>query len=188
MVKGFGGEAARAYSRAWQRIRALIPLALVAVLVGIPGPAFLGGGWSASEPDALVALDHPLNTPIPTVAPTPRPVVRLAPAPRARPAARAPVPSAAAAGGRWVHASWYGPGFYGNRTACGQTYTPASWGIAHKTLGCGTTVSITHAGRTVSAPVIDRGPYIAGREVDLSAALAQSLGFAGVHVVYLVIH
>lgn len=186
MGQGFGGEAARALLRAGGRFRIVFQLALVVVLVGGPAPTFFGADWSAPAPDVLVVLDYPLNTP----APRPEPVARAAPLPRAPQAA--PRPSAATAaepsGGRWVHASWYGPGFFGNRTACGQTYTTASWGIAHKTLPCGTSVTLSYAGRTVTAPVIDRGPYIAGREVDLSAAVAQALGFEGVHPVYLVVH
>lgn len=75
-----------------------------------------------------------------------------------------------------VTASWYGPGFYGNRTACGQTYTPEIEGVAHRTLPCGARVAITSpAGRTVVVPVIDRGPYVAGRALDLSNATRQAL-------------
>ena len=76
-----------------------------------------------------------------------------------------------------VLASWYGPGFFGNRTACGQTYTPETIGVAHRTLPCGTLVAITSpAGVTVVAPVIDRGPFVAGRSLDLSSALKHALG------------
>lgn len=75
-----------------------------------------------------------------------------------------------------VTASWYGPGFYGNRTACGQTYTPEIEGVAHRTLPCGTRVAITSpAGRTVVVAVIDRGPYVAGRALDLSSATKTAL-------------
>src|SRR6266545_2545909 len=42
-----------------------------------------------------------------------------------------------------VLASWYGPGFYGNRTACGQLYTPEILGVAHLTLPCGTLLTLT---------------------------------------------
>lgn len=69
-----------------------------------------------------------------------------------------------------VIASWYGPGFYGNRTACGQVYTPEIIGVAHRTLPCGTLVTIEFRGRAMTVPVIDRGPYIAGRTLDLSNA------------------
>ncbi|MEA2662281.1 MAG: rare lipoprotein [Chloroflexota bacterium] len=75
-----------------------------------------------------------------------------------------------------VLASWYGPGFYGNRTACGQLYTPEILGVAHLTLPCGTTLALTYRGRTVTVPVIDRGPYIAGRTIDLSHATKLALG------------
>jgi rare lipoprotein A (peptidoglycan hydrolase) len=75
-----------------------------------------------------------------------------------------------------VLASWYGPGFYGNRTACGLTYTPESLGVAHRLLPCGTQVKITSAaGITVVVPVIDRGPYVAGRSLDLSNATKLAL-------------
>lgn len=55
--------------------------------------------------------------------------------------------------------TWYGPGFYGNRTACGQKYTRYIIGVAHRTLPCGTLVQFTWRGMTAVAPVIDRGPY-----------------------------
>jgi len=86
------------------------------------------------------------------------------------------VPFTGGDGWSYAVASWYGPGFYGNRTACGQTYTESSWGVAHKSLPCGTLVQFRHNGRVVTAPVIDRGPYIAGRTWDLSAALCRALG------------
>ena len=73
-------------------------------------------------------------------------------------------------------ASWYGPGFYGNRTACGQTYSDSIPGVAHKTLACGTLVTFRHAGRSVTVPVIDRGPYTRGRTWDLSARTCRDLG------------
>ncbi len=80
---------------------------------------------------------------------------------------------------RSAHASWYGPGLYGNRLGCGGTLGTGTQGVAHKTLPCGTKVSLRHAGRTVRVPVIDRGPYVAGREYDLTAATANRLGFRG---------
>ena len=71
--------------------------------------------------------------------------------------------------------SWYGPGFYGNGTACGQTLTKELVGVAHRTLPCGTIVTFRYNGKTVSAPVIDRGPYVAGRTWDLSKGLCTLL-------------
>jgi rare lipoprotein A len=78
---------------------------------------------------------------------------------------------------RAAHASYYGPGFYGGTTACGQTLTPSTVGVANKSLPCGTKVVFRYRGRTVKAPVIDRGPYAAGREWDLTSALKAKLGF-----------
>jgi rare lipoprotein A (peptidoglycan hydrolase) len=75
-----------------------------------------------------------------------------------------------------VIASWYGPGFYGNRTACGQVYTPEIIGVAHRTLRCGTMLVLEYRGRSMTVPVIDRGPYIAGRTLDLSNATRLAMG------------
>jgi rare lipoprotein A len=74
-------------------------------------------------------------------------------------------------------ATWYGPGLYGNQTACGQELTPDLVGIAHKTLPCGTLVEVSYAGRSIAVPVVDRGPYAKGMTWDLTAAAAQQLGF-----------
>jgi len=73
-------------------------------------------------------------------------------------------------------ASWYGPGFFGRRTACGTRLTRRTLGVAHKTLPCGTNVDLYYAGRTISVPVIDRGPFVDGRDWDLTQATAQALG------------
>jgi len=81
-------------------------------------------------------------------------------------------------------ASWYGPGFYGNRTGCGQTLAPGMLGVAHKSLPCGTKVTFRYHGRSVRAPVIDRGPYVGDREFDLTATLKQRLGFPSTGIVY----
>jgi rare lipoprotein A (peptidoglycan hydrolase) len=79
-------------------------------------------------------------------------------------------------------ASWYGPGFYGNRTACGQVLRPNTRGVAHKTLPCGTKVLIGFRGRFVITRVIDRGPFVGGRAWDLTGAIAKSLRFDSVGV------
>ena len=73
-------------------------------------------------------------------------------------------------------ASYYGPGFFGNTTACGQTLTKKMVGVAHKKLPCGSRVVFAYKGRWARARVIDRGPYIAGRTWDLTAKLAKRLG------------
>src|SRR5439155_7325975 len=69
-----------------------------------------------------------------------------------------------------VLASWYGPGFYGNRTACGQLYSPEILGVAHLSLPCGTLLTLTYGTRSLTVAVIDRGPYVVGRTLDLSHA------------------
>jgi len=77
-------------------------------------------------------------------------------------------------------ATWFGPGFYGNTTACGQTLTPAVIGVANRTLPCGTLVSVTYRGRTLTVPVLDRGPYShIGADWDLTAGAAEALGITG---------
>ena len=78
---------------------------------------------------------------------------------------------------RYAAASWYGPGFYGNTHRLRRTLTPGTLGVAHKTLPCGTKVKLRYRGRSVTVPVIDRGPYAAGREYDLTEATKQRLGF-----------
>lgn len=81
-------------------------------------------------------------------------------------------------------ASYYGPGLYGNGVACGGTLSPGTIGVAHKTLPCGTKVTIRYHGRTVVAPVIDRGPYVAGRDFDLTEATRNRLGFGDIGTIW----
>ncbi len=80
-------------------------------------------------------------------------------------------------------ASWYGgPSLYGHHTACGETLSRTTLGVANKTLRCGTQVAFYYHGRTLTVPVIDRGPYIAGRDWDLTAAAASALGLTAAGV------
>ena len=74
-------------------------------------------------------------------------------------------------------ATWYGPGLYGNTTACGQELTEELVGVAHKSLPCGTMVEVSYAGRSIVVPVVDRGPYAKGVTWDLTSAAAEQLGF-----------
>ncbi|MCB0875586.1 MAG: septal ring lytic transglycosylase RlpA family protein [Solirubrobacterales bacterium] len=84
---------------------------------------------------------------------------------------------------RNAEASWYGPGLYGNGVACGGTLTPSTMGVAHKTMPCGTKLTIRYHGRQVKAKVIDRGPYVPGREFDLTEAVKNKLGMGGVGII-----
>ena len=76
-------------------------------------------------------------------------------------------------------ASWYGPGFWGRRTACNIKLTRSTVGVAHKKLPCGTEVEVYFRGRTAIVPVIDRGPFIRGRDWDLTRAAARLVGMKG---------
>jgi hypothetical protein len=78
---------------------------------------------------------------------------------------------------RLAGASWYGPG---GPLACGGTLTDDTLGVAHRTLPCGTLVRLRVGSRTVQVPVIDRGPYVAGRDYDLTPATKRALGFGDV--------
>jgi rare lipoprotein A len=82
------------------------------------------------------------------------------------------------------YASWYSiPGAY---TASGQVMTASTWGVAHRTLPFGTELTVCYAGRCAyDVPVIDRGPYVYGRDLDVSVAVADQIGltYAGVGLV-----
>ena len=73
---------------------------------------------------------------------------------------------------------------YGLPVACGGVLGRGQIGVAHKTLPCGTKLQIRYRGRSITARVIDRGPYIAGREFDLTGAAARALHFDGVATIW----
>ena len=77
---------------------------------------------------------------------------------------------------RLAGASWYGGG---GSLACGGWLTGSTLGVANKTLPCGTLVTLRYGARSVTVPVIDRGPYVAGRDFDLTEATKRALGFEG---------
>ncbi|MGO9488494.1 MAG: septal ring lytic transglycosylase RlpA family protein [Solirubrobacteraceae bacterium] len=82
---------------------------------------------------------------------------------------------------RLAVASWYGGG---GGMACGGQLTSSTLGVANKTLPCGTLVTLRYGGHTIRVPVVDRGPYVAGREFDLTEATKRALGFGGVGQVW----
>jgi rare lipoprotein A len=82
---------------------------------------------------------------------------------------------------RLAEASWYGGG---GSLACGGALTSSTMGVANKTLPCGTLVTLRYGDRMVRVPVVDRGPYVAGREFDLTEATKDALGFTGVGQVW----
>ena len=78
-------------------------------------------------------------------------------------------------------ASWYGPGFYGNRTANGEIYRQGTMTAAHRTLPFGTKVRVTNLwnGRSAVIRINDRGPFVAHRVIDLGHGAASTLGLTG---------
>ncbi len=76
------------------------------------------------------------------------------------------------------HASWYGPGFQGKKTANGERFNMHAMTAAHKTLPFGTKVEVTavKTGKKVVVRINDRGPFIKGRVIDLSKKAAKKLG------------
>ena len=73
-------------------------------------------------------------------------------------------------------ATYFGPGFFGHRTACGERLTRSTVGVASRTLPCGSMVAIYYKGRELVVPVIDRGPYAKHASWDLTLATAKALG------------
>jgi len=82
---------------------------------------------------------------------------------------------------RQVQASWYGGG---GSLACGGSLTSSTMGVANRTLPCGTIVTLHLGSRTVRVPVVDRGPFVAGREFDLTSATRRALGFGDTGAVW----
>lgn len=157
-------------------------------------PMFFSGIVARASAPVIVAATTELGSPgydttsvvVPGVAyhlpPLPDPIAR--PPSLAKPTPPPPPARVATIGGV-VIASWYGPGFYENRLPCWQwlkaqglpiQFLPDTWGVAHKSLPCGTMITLTHGTNTVTVPVVDRGPYIAGRELDLSPRVKGALG------------
>jgi len=76
-------------------------------------------------------------------------------------------------------ASWYGDKFAGKRTASGERFNPNAMMAAHRTLPFGSRVRVTdrRSGRSVLVRIVDRGPHVRGRVIDVSRAAARKLGF-----------
>jgi hypothetical protein len=186
-----------------QRAPALARTGVVAFSFSLLLPLFASGFVARPVPHAVVvAASEVTIRPASEFAayelpPLPEPAARSRvvaakpePTPEPTPARVAAVPIAIAAvpaapSGSVVTVSWYGPGFYENRLPCWQwlaanglpiQFLPDTWGVAHKSLPCGTMVTLTHGANTVTVPVVDRGPYIAGREFDLSPRVKAALG------------
>lgn len=121
--------------------------------------------WTEVHYSDLEVIPQPSISPSPSPSPSPTP-------------RKTPKPTPKIVSSKWIRdpeVSWYGPGFYGRRTACGLAYTKTILGVAHRTLPCGTKVTFMWKGRSITVPVIDRGPYVSGRQWDLSGGLCTYL-------------
>jgi rare lipoprotein A len=112
--------------------------------------------------------------------PVPLPPVPQAPAPQA-PAPQAKEEAAPAGKPETTQvgtASWYGPGFHGHETASGEMFDQHALTAAHRTLPLGTEAKVTNlaTGQSVKVTINDRGPYVQGRQLDLSQAAAKQIG------------
>lgn len=74
-------------------------------------------------------------------------------------------------------ASWYGPGFHGEKTASGKIFDQSRLTAAHKSLPLGSRVKVTNLnnGNSVVVEITDRGPFVRGRIIDLSESAARTL-------------
>jgi rare lipoprotein A len=149
-------------------------------------PDVVAAATSEVTPAELPTPSAELPTPsaeLPTPSAEPSPAPRQAAEPRAT-ATPEPAPSSAEppAVRTWSGtASWYGPGFAGDRTANGERFDPGALTAAHKELAFGSRVRVTFVptGRSVVVRINDRGPFVAGREIDLSRAAAEAVGLRG---------
>ena len=177
-------------------------VALIALLatVAVPGPAISRGPSPASTVDPnlferveVAALARGTAVTIQPQDPGARsagnldegsiliePSQRTGPMPApVRPAQKAATPRTISRA-TWHHdreISWYGPGLYGNGMACGKKLTKTTIGVAHRTLPCGTLVTFRNpaTGATVTAPVVDRGPFVSGRDWDLTGGACAAI-------------
>lgn len=83
-------------------------------------------------------------------------------------------------GARYITASWYGKDFHGRPTSSGEKYDMYNLTCAHKTLKFGSRLRVTNPDNDKSVDVIvnDRGPFVWGRDLDLSYGAAKEIGFA----------
>ncbi len=184
-----GGATFDAMSRYFDFRHSIARAGVVAFAVSLLLPALITAA-THNDPGVLVADANELRANALTVGEFSLPN-KVAPDQRVRRAIvrpePAPAPATADASGPGVPitASWYGPGFFENRLPCWQwlqanglpiQFLPDTWGVAHRTLPCGTLLVLTHGANTITAPVVDRGPYIADREIDMSPRIKAALG------------
>jgi rare lipoprotein A len=173
-------------------MRAAIALLALLVLAGCAGTVRQGPAATPAPtvqtPRASEAVPNPVAPSAqPPVTATPPTAADVAPPSVASPAEATPATPAADSviGTGWTQtgiASWYGPGFHGRRTANGERFNTNELTAAHKTLPFGTRVRVKSLvdGKEIIVRINDRGPFIAGRVIDLSRAAAQAIGLVGV--------
>jgi rare lipoprotein A len=161
------------------------------------GPAYVCGGGEApaKAKTAAKAKAPAVKSTASTTAPKAKKVAKVTKAkkatvasgdtPKAKPKKK--VASKASSGGGGTSsgmASWYGGNFHGRKTANGETYNMNALTAAHKTLPFGTRVRVTNTnnGDSVEVRINDRGPFIAGRVIDLSRAAAGEIGLTNTGV------
>ena len=164
--------------KAWNLVS--VGAAASALVTGLPLQA--AEGPDSERPELNSRLEQLLDSvaaPIPRAVLTPEEVrVVTPPEPAAvlPPPKVKPLPSVVRV--MTGEASWYGPGFYGNRTASGEIYRPGTMTAAHRTLPFGTKVRVTNLwnGRSAVIRINDRGPFIDHRVIDLGHGAASELG------------
>lgn len=173
------------YRRLFRWRTRAVALALLIGLLG--GLALSEAATSRSEDESMTLLLSPVDVSRPaerTSAPPPsrRPEPTGTLAPAATPEVGSPPPAPggsqdlqAAVWHQDPEISFFGPGLYGRRTACGLALTTALIGVAHRTLPCGTLVEFRWRGVVLRVPVVDRGPYVAGRQWDLTGGACTVL-------------
>jgi len=147
-------------------------LAATALLIagsGTISPAMAGSSFTSGTPGAPVAIREADFLP----ASEDRFLKQMTPVPIAQGQLLASVRGVSSG-----QASWYGPGFYGNRTASGEVFRPGTLTAAHRSLPFGTRVKVTNLwnGRSTVVRINDRGPFHGGRIIDLAHGAAQELG------------
>ena len=164
--------------KAWNLVG--VGAAASALVIGLPLQA--AEGPDSGRPGRNSRLEQLLDSvaaPIPRAVLTPEEVREMTPpAPAAvlPPPKVTPLPSVVRV--MTGEASWYGPGFYGNRTASGEIYRPGTMTAAHRTLPFGTKVRVTNLwnGRKAVIRINDRGPFVDHRVIDLGHGAASYLG------------
>ena len=134
------------------------------------------GAASVTETDPYSAKAEEVESDAVASPETPTEDTAVAPQPVQPPAP--PIPQPRVISVSTGEASWYGPGFYGNRTANGEVFRPGTLTAAHRTLPFGTKVRVTNLwnGRSTVVRINDRGPFIGHRVIDLAHGAANKLG------------